>query len=106
MTWTNVWPAVSVNGAPSGPYRSVGAVGDALRHWPLTVCPLVAIQATPLPTSWASRRCFCGWPSLSGPKAMRRMTTFLGATTLPSLRSTWGVFEPLMYRMYVFVVAS
>ncbi len=57
----------------------MGPVIVFLRHSPLIVLPPVAIQATPLPLNWASRRCF-DEPSLSAPKATTITTTFLGAT--------------------------
>src|SRR3954447_21353112 len=108
MTSMKVWPTVKVTGWPFAPKRSVGAVGDALRHVPLIVTPLVEIQATPCPTLDASRRCLFGCPSLSGPKAILRMTTFFGATGRPSAASTWDLNGPPeeMKRRYVLVTAS
>ena len=96
-TWTNVWPTVSVTGLPAESKNSVGAVFDFLLHVPLMVLPFVAIQALPVPTTFASRRCLFGWPSLSGPKIMFMITTFLGATRLPSALSIC-FFSPVTER--------
>jgi hypothetical protein len=53
---------------------------------PWMVRPFVAIQAFPLPMFRASRRCLFE-PSLSGPNETIMITTFLGATCLPSAGS-------------------
>ena len=51
MTWTNVWPTVSLTALPLASKKSVGFVRESFRHVPLIVVPFVEIQAVPLPTT-------------------------------------------------------
>ncbi len=88
MTWTNVWPMVSVTGLPLRSKNWVGFASAVFFHVPTIVVPFVAIQALPLPTTFASRRFLFGWPSLSGPNYMSMTTTFFGATRSPVDAST------------------
>ncbi len=102
MTCTNVWPRVRTAGAPLVRKNCVGPLTEAFFHVPLTIVPLVAIQAGPVPMLAASRRPF--WPGPRSPKRTCMITTFCGATCCLFARSTWG-FPPVS-RSQVFEARS
>ena len=53
MTWTNVWPTVSVTSLPFVSKKRVGAdVSEVFFQVPLIVTPFVEIQAGPEPITW------------------------------------------------------
>jgi hypothetical protein len=104
ITWTNVCPTVRTTGLPALSKKRVGAVSDVFFHVPLIVVPFVAIQAVPLPTTFAYRRCLCE-PSLSGPKLINMITTFFGATRC-LVAASICFFSPVTDRRYVFVARS
>ncbi len=55
MTWTNVWPTVSVTGLPFLSKKRVGEVRPVFFQVPVIVRPFVEIQAGPEPMTWSPR---------------------------------------------------